>query len=636
MREVTDFEISAGIRRELSGRRIDLGKLKFAVLNGVVTFTGDLAFIGLDKTPDETAIEIKFIESTLRSQRGVKELKFEFENWTKNVFGKWESKVTPAMPGAGGGEGFHCPDCHTVFKFCPCCGKPLVAGLPHTGQQRRPVTTGPSLLKPLPRKIEPLKPTPIKPVEPLKPSGPFSQPTPAGTGKEAARPVTPTQLRPLGPAHVPSPPGVQAPIKPLTPVPAPDIGKTSPVMPVLATPKPDAGRLSPLKPAQHPFVPEKLTPVKPVPTPVRPETPVHPVPTAPIELPKTVISRPVPSVTHPEPEFAVPHPVSEKSPVPSAEQELPTLKPAPELPAEPPRIAEAPKPVPPAHPPKPAKPAAPTAPKPNAEDDFFDISMLPPIKPKTPDSRAKQPPPPATASAPKAPPVKPVEPLDETLLPPLKPKAETPPAKPASIPLSETPREEFDDSLLPPLKTKAPETPQTAAQKKTASWPQPALSIDEETPLPPMKPAASIEDDETPLPPMKPVTGAPPAKGGKPQKDTGDPFASLFSEIEAGGGKGTKPATGAKDGVDDLAALDLDIMDIFQKPGAKPAAGPGKPGAPAKPEQPPPDPLNLGGFLDLDAPVEPASKDKSPAKPGEKPKKDPFALDDFDISKFKI
>lgn len=624
MREVTDLEINAGIRRELSGRRVDLGKLKFTVSNGVVTFTGDLAFIGLDKSPDETAVEIKFIESTLRTQRGVKELKFELENWSKNVFGKWESKAAPSLFGGGGGEGFHCPDCHTVFKFCPCCGKPLVAGLPQTGQQRRPVATGPTLLKPFPRKIEPLKPTPIKPAEPFKPSSPFTQPTPAGTGKEAARPVAPTQLRPLGPSPVTPHPGVPSPVKPLMPAPAPDLGKPSPAKPV--SPTPTAGRLSPLKPAPHPFAPEKLTPVKHVPTPARPEAPIHPVPPLPIEHSKTAIPRPEPPVRQPEPKSAILHPAPEKPPVPPVEHELPASKPAPVLPAEPARAVEAPKPIPAAQPSKPAKPAPPVAPKQEAGDDFFDISMLPPIKPKTPDSRPKQPTPPTAAPAPKAPPAKPAEPLDEPLLPPKKPMAEPD-------------RDGFDESLLPPLKPKAPEPAPAPAQKVPAARTQPVFPTDEDTPLPPMKPVAPAEDDETPLPPMKPATGAPAAKGGKSQKDAGDPFASLFSEIEAGGGKGTKSAGGAKEGVDDLATLDLDIMDIFQKPAAKPVAGSEKPVAPtksAKSEQPPPDPLNLGGFLDLDAPVEPGPKDKAPAKPGEKPKKDPFALDDFDISKFKI
>ena len=70
MREVTDLAVSAGIRRELAGRRIDLTKIKFPVVAGAVTIQGELAFVGLTKTPDETAIELKFMESSLKSIAG--------------------------------------------------------------------------------------------------------------------------------------------------------------------------------------------------------------------------------------------------------------------------------------------------------------------------------------------------------------------------------------------------------------------------------------------------------------------------------------------------------------------------------------------------------------------------------------
>jgi hypothetical protein len=74
LREATDLGISAGVRRELAGRRIDLSKIKFPVKAGVVTLQGELCFVGIDKTTDETAIELKFIESSLKMLAGVKEL----------------------------------------------------------------------------------------------------------------------------------------------------------------------------------------------------------------------------------------------------------------------------------------------------------------------------------------------------------------------------------------------------------------------------------------------------------------------------------------------------------------------------------------------------------------------------------
>ncbi len=38
--------IGAGIRREYSGRRVDLSKIKFPVMAGVVTLEGELSFVG--------------------------------------------------------------------------------------------------------------------------------------------------------------------------------------------------------------------------------------------------------------------------------------------------------------------------------------------------------------------------------------------------------------------------------------------------------------------------------------------------------------------------------------------------------------------------------------------------------------
>jgi hypothetical protein len=76
LREATDLSISAGIRRDLSGRRVDLSKLKFPVKSGHVTLQGELVFVGMDKNPEETAIELKFIETSLKGFAGVKQVSF--------------------------------------------------------------------------------------------------------------------------------------------------------------------------------------------------------------------------------------------------------------------------------------------------------------------------------------------------------------------------------------------------------------------------------------------------------------------------------------------------------------------------------------------------------------------------------
>ncbi|NLM16667.1 MAG: hypothetical protein GX221_02985 [Candidatus Riflebacteria bacterium] len=126
MKEPTDLQISAGVRRELSGRRVDLNSIKIAIKSGKVTLSGKLNFVGLEKTLEETAIELKFIESGLKMVRGVKALQFELENWKKNSAGIWES--TLAIKGedaAISGDGVTCGECGYEIRFCPCCGKPL-------------------------------------------------------------------------------------------------------------------------------------------------------------------------------------------------------------------------------------------------------------------------------------------------------------------------------------------------------------------------------------------------------------------------------------------------------------------------------------------------------------------------------
>ena len=90
MKEANDLKISAAIRRELSSRRIDLSKIKFPVKAGEVSLEGELVFVGLSKTNDEIAIELKFIESSIKAIVGVSKINYELSNWKKNDSGIWE------------------------------------------------------------------------------------------------------------------------------------------------------------------------------------------------------------------------------------------------------------------------------------------------------------------------------------------------------------------------------------------------------------------------------------------------------------------------------------------------------------------------------------------------------------------
>lgn len=672
MREATDLGIGAAVRRELAGRRIDLSKIKFPVKAGVVTLQGELAFVGSDKTADETAIELKFIESSLRQISGVKEVVFELAGWTQTDSGVWESAQSPitssstvAGSSAASGDGLYCDECDMVIRFCPCCGKPLVASAKSSARPRRSSLP----VKPIIKKRPGFTPTtgsnlPSKkePVAPTVGGMPTSSPT-------HATPFTPpAPIKPIAPA-----PATAKPIEPAKPT-------VVPAVPVISTSKPDVTPAAPMAPA--PIKPGAAAPVLPAkpPTPaIKPAMPTAPV----VSAPKPVIT----PVARPQAPVPAAAPQKPAAPAPAARPVAPPVsKPAPATsmpPVESPTDAaddmnfdnlnldvEAPtKPGAPA-----AKPAAHAEPRPDFRksdvltDDLFgslidnlsqsgnassseqndseDFSLasegsgtsagenVPDINLSSlddfaaPDSAA-----PEYASEevadllppkkPAAPAVEPEPSLDEfaDLLPPMKPVAAQP----------EPAMDEFAD-LLPPMKPKAPAAtaarPRPAAKPAaTNAEPDPFAGLDD-TPLPPMKPAGSdsLEDDDTPLPPMRAK-----APAGKESKD---PFAALFSESDLGLG-----GSGGEGGKDPFASLDLDldVLEVFPSddqpapPPAKPAPGGKKPAA-AKPAAPVDDnPFNIDNIIDLDSPVE-----EKPKAGQKKPAKDPFDLDDFDIGKFKL
>lgn len=659
MREATDLGVSAGVRRELSGRRIDLTKLKFPVKNGVITIEGELSFVGIEKSSDETAIELKFLESSLKAINGAKEINFALTNWTKNEAGVWESigaRPASASTPSASGEGLYCPDCDFVIRFCPCCGKPLAgAGKNAPSKTRRPVPP----IKPLIKKKRPVAPfiAPARPVE---------------TDQNEA-PVIP--VAPVKPAVAPAQP-VVAPIKPApaaTPTVSPEPAKLEPAAPV----KPAMPTISkPVMPAQPvppaPEIPAAM-PVAPA-VPVKPVTPAAP-PTVPEDINKAIDSwnlDPVPLDADAEDNEASPfpelfNPEAEKpAPAPIAPQPAPTITPvrpaAPAMPATPAKPAAPLPPTEPVAPVMPATPVAPVAPvapvspvspsdssMPDLSDfdaNAFDLSQASPTADSstnnssadvpnldqldisafvTPEIKEPEAPKAAPAfdlgvdlgqdqgetltttpasiddrcdfSTPNAPaPLdSPFDLDDETPLPPMKPDA-----------VAASPFDLDDDTPLPPMKPAAPADP---------------FDLDD-TPLPPMKPAAPPAadpfdlDDETPLPPMKPAGQAKPASK--------DPFAALFTDA----GSDLSSPDGAK-GKDPFAALDLDldVLEVFPSNNSEPAPPPpAKPGAPAAAKPVDDNPFNLDNVIDLDSPVEDNKKGQ----------KDPFDLDDFDISKFKI
>ena len=177
MREANDLKISAAIRRELSSRRVDLTKLKFPIKAGEVALQGELEFVGVEKSSDEIAVELKFIETSIKAIEGVSKLTFELTNWKQNESGIWESAHGHGNSSfkALTGEGLVCPECDFVIRFCPCCGKPLVPGAKPGMHKTVP---GRATRKTLP----PIKPIARKPRPTLVPSigsatSPISKPT---------------------------------------------------------------------------------------------------------------------------------------------------------------------------------------------------------------------------------------------------------------------------------------------------------------------------------------------------------------------------------------------------------------------------------------------------------------------------
>lgn len=240
MREASDLGIGAGIRRELAGRRVDLSKIKFPVMAGVVTLEGELSFVGLSKTIDETAIELKFIESSIRSIAGVKEINFALSNWAKSEAGVWECESAKSgSPIRVEGEGIVCSECDYVIRFCPCCGKPIGeakhSSASSASKQRRPVPP----IKPIIRKKRPLTAPPLMPIDgsdaqntviknipPAPPVAPVITPAPATANVAPVIPIAPITSA--------------IPVAPVTPAPRPapqvSAGFPDPVVPAFSAP----------------------------------------------------------------------------------------------------------------------------------------------------------------------------------------------------------------------------------------------------------------------------------------------------------------------------------------------------------------------------------------------------------------
>ncbi len=353
MREANDLKISSAIRRELSSRRVDLSKLKFPVKAGEVSLQGELSFVGLEKTNDEIAIELKFIESSIKNIEGVSNIIFELTNWKKNDSGIWESSASSSNSPFKqlDGEGLVCPECDFVIRFCPCCGKPLVPGAKpgmHKTGAPKPISRKPNLppIKPIIRKPRPIGapsgspistpsiksnspvvPPIAKPVVPPKPETTVTpvKPPLAKNDSEVKTPLTAAE-KPVVTNTVTAP--AKEPVNAVEKNAAPNTVKDN--TPEVKAPAPPATPAAPATPAKPSVAPKPLKPLRPL----KPLAGLKP-----LNKPGVNAAKPVEPTPSPAPAPA-PAPVTPavKTPVEVQTQapqqpEIPTPPPAPAEPA---------------------------------------------------------------------------------------------------------------------------------------------------------------------------------------------------------------------------------------------------------------------------------------------------------------
>lgn len=644
MREASDLGIGAGVRRELAGRRVDLSKIKFPVMAGVVTLEGELSFVGLEKTVDETAVELKFMESSIRRIAGVKDIVFALANWAKSEVGVWESTVESGGAGfAIDGEGITCGGCNYVIRFCPCCGKPL-------GEAKHGGSAGSKTVK---RVVPPIKPVvkrrvPVMPglgEKPVVEARPVAELKPAVEIKPAVEMKPAVELSPSVAPVMPEMPVVEEPVvpaveKPAVPevpvIPAMPVAPAMPVVPAMPTTEKPAVPAMPVVPVA-PVVPAApVTPVAPVmpampvvespamPTmPVSPVAPVMPVVPVMAEEPK-IIDTPAEPETTDDP-FAgfslsglvdkAPEPAPKLDSDPFANFNIADFTQSQETPAPPPASADS------------------SIKEPSSSGSGLDFSDLSNDFLKNPfGSDGESDAPKAKAQA------KPAIPnfnLADDLLASIGSAApaalppEIPPMAPAmASPLVEPPVEM-------PVEAPPPTVAQEPAPKGKPSMKIPDFNFDEL-----LSGSGGLEDsasedqdglmvfdlgeeDDTPLPPMKPAAGtgsAPGASSGKIDlnKEANDIFSSLLSDPK----KPKKNAGSSSDGLFGNIDFDADLEIIST--GDDDFGG--STNQPSQPSSGTKDPFDVTNVIDLDADLPPTKGSK----------KDPFNLDDFDLNKLGI
>ena len=93
----TDFKITSDVRRILTRKWINVKKLRFSSIGGVVYLRGDLdqMYNAPDRDPDApgfTGTQVADLERALKRVQNVKRVSFQLNNWEKRAEG-WKKRT---------------------------------------------------------------------------------------------------------------------------------------------------------------------------------------------------------------------------------------------------------------------------------------------------------------------------------------------------------------------------------------------------------------------------------------------------------------------------------------------------------------------------------------------------------------
>jgi hypothetical protein len=89
---VSDYEINASVRRELTSRKVDMTSIQYRTTNGAIEITGALKFLET-KSIAAVQAELQILEENLGAIKGVRRVNFDLSDWERNREGKFARKL---------------------------------------------------------------------------------------------------------------------------------------------------------------------------------------------------------------------------------------------------------------------------------------------------------------------------------------------------------------------------------------------------------------------------------------------------------------------------------------------------------------------------------------------------------------